>query len=407
MIGAIFSTALAAKSRPNILFMLGDDWGWGDVGAYNGGVNASFALTGTGSRTPTLDALAANGTLFTDFHVGQAYCAPSRASFMSGRWPADLSINTNWNVGPTGAAPNLAAGNPYQLPLPSGKGMSPYPGGLPNVAYTMQQAGYRTAHYGKWHLGGLNPNATSSPVPTDYGFDDSSTYGSPVMAFPGLADEHNRLIGREEGADPHWWSADVGDDIRDSGIRFMKEAVGNSTPFYLHLWWHMSHDTIDPRPEQLVDFPFNTTCNFPSKELGQTTCPSQIFWGAQTWSDKHRFGPVIRAVDELGIRDNTYIIFSTDNGAQVRACELIPAFILSSSRALVSLPASLSPCLFLSLCRATNTAAGKLARATRSATRSGRKASSAARKRRCMKAAIASLSSSQVLASPKDASTIQ
>lgn len=63
-------------------------------------------------------------------------------------------------------------------------------------------------------------------------------------------------------------------------------------------------------------FLFKDTCLFPSTALGQTTCPSQIFWGAQTYSDKTNFAAVIGAVDDLGIRDHTYIVFSTDNGAQ-------------------------------------------------------------------------------------------
>ena len=65
---ALLASAFGA-SRPNFVFLLADDWGWGDVGAY--GANGPFALSGTNTRTPTLDALAANGTLFTDFHTGQ------------------------------------------------------------------------------------------------------------------------------------------------------------------------------------------------------------------------------------------------------------------------------------------------------------------------------------------------
>ena len=106
-------------------------------------------MSGTNTRTPTLDALAANGTLFTDFHTGQSYCAPSRTSFMSGKFPQDLSVNTNWNTGHSGAIPNHAAGLPYQLPTPSGGLPSPWKGGLPNVASTLQKAGYATAHFGK------------------------------------------------------------------------------------------------------------------------------------------------------------------------------------------------------------------------------------------------------------------
>lgn len=108
----------------------------------------------------------------------------------------------------------------------------------------------------------------------------------------------------------------------------MTKNVDLEKPFYLDLWWHMSHDTIDPRPEQYTEtFPFNTTCLFPAKAScsaagggdSKTSCEPcnwQVFWGAQTWSDMHRIGPVIDAIDHLGIRDNTYIIFSSDNGAQ-------------------------------------------------------------------------------------------
>jgi hypothetical protein len=63
-----------------------DDWGWGDVGVY-GAATGSFSMTGTNTRTPNLDALARNGTLFTDFHTGQSYCAPSRTAFMTGKFP--------------------------------------------------------------------------------------------------------------------------------------------------------------------------------------------------------------------------------------------------------------------------------------------------------------------------------
>jgi hypothetical protein len=90
-----------------------------------------------------------------------------------------------------------------------------------------------------------------------------------------------------------WWSADVDDFTRDHGIAFMKQCVDAGKPFYLHLWWHMSHDTIDPRPEQLLDFPFKETCLFSAKAAGQTICPSQIFWGSQTYSDKSRYAQVV------------------------------------------------------------------------------------------------------------------
>jgi arylsulfatase A-like enzyme len=99
---------------------------------------------------------------------------------MTGRWPADLHVNTNWNVGPDGAEPNHDVGLPYNLPLPNGTGASPHVGGLPNIAHIMQQSGYATAHFGKWHLGGLNPDWKTTPKPSEYGFDLTATYGSPI-----------------------------------------------------------------------------------------------------------------------------------------------------------------------------------------------------------------------------------
>ena len=65
--------------------------------------------------------------------------------------------------------------------------------------------------------------------------------------------------------DHPWWSADVGDYIRDRGIAHMRASAKAGNPFYLHLWWHMSHDTIDPRPEQFnTTYPYHTTCLFPA-----------------------------------------------------------------------------------------------------------------------------------------------
>eukprot|EP01079_Euglenida_sp_SAG-EU17-18_P004336 gene4336-110_t len=216
------------QTRPNFLFLLADDWGWGDVGAY--GSNGPYSMTGTNTRTPALDALAANGTLFTDFHTGQAFCAPSRTSFMTGKYPADLSVNTNWNVGTKGAEPNHQAtlttpaapvGLPYQLPLPSGRGASPYLGGLPNVAHLLNQAGYLTGHFGKWHLGGCSPAGQRTPAPHEYGFNQTGTYGSPVEAGCVNRTETDQFASKSgiwPAGQDQWWSADIDDYVRDQGM---------------------------------------------------------------------------------------------------------------------------------------------------------------------------------------------
>jgi hypothetical protein len=163
------------------------------------------------------------------------------------RYPADVSVNTNWATNAESAAVNLAAGLPYNLPTPRGDGASPWKGGLVNVPYLLQQASYMTAHFGKWHLGGCNPNETSTPYPSEYGFNRTGTYGSPVEAGCLPRTDKDQFASLSQVWPPghdQWWSADVDDYTKDEGIKFMKEAVSAHTPFYLNLWWHMSHGAI-------------------------------------------------------------------------------------------------------------------------------------------------------------------
>ena len=101
------------------------------------------------TRTPTLDALAANGTTLTDFHADHI-CCPSRAALMTGRFAGDVSFNGNIDVSKDGAVKNPSHGFAYQLPTPAGDGASPWAGGLLNLGSLMQSHGYKTAHIGKW-----------------------------------------------------------------------------------------------------------------------------------------------------------------------------------------------------------------------------------------------------------------
>eukprot|EP01060_Flectonema_neradi_P013995 TRINITY_DN20709_c0_g1_i1.p1 TRINITY_DN20709_c0_g1~~TRINITY_DN20709_c0_g1_i1.p1 ORF type:complete len:531 (+),score=90.16 TRINITY_DN20709_c0_g1_i1:67-1593(+) len=304
MLSALVAAATAA-SRPNVLFILADDWGWGDVGAY--GANDPYTYSGTMVQTPFLDSFAKEGTLFTDFHTGQSFCAPSRTTFMFGRFPADLHVNTNWDVGIDGWKTNPPRGLPYHNPLPKDD---------PNVASMLQDAGYATAHFGKWHLGGVNPPNETTPKPSEYGFDLTGTYAGPVEANHSLIDSKN-LLALDAQTDP-WWNSDVDNFTVTQGIEFMTKAVRDDKPFYVNLWFHMSHDVVDPRPEWFETlYPFNKTCLFPARMAGETVCPAQIFWGAQSFTDG-RFKQVVDAVDNLGVKENTLIVFSTDNGAQSR-----------------------------------------------------------------------------------------
>lgn len=289
------------KITPNILFILADDWGWGDIGVY--GASSPYHVTGTQVSTPNLDRFAAQGTLFTDFHVAQSFCAPSRTSFMTGRFPADLSVNYNWDMSINGWIKNKELGLPYFVDPK-----------LPNVAQVLHDNGYATAHFGKWHLGGFSPPNMSFPLPSQYGFDITATHTSVVFTNKSLSNKQNIVAGNRSD---RWWSSDVDAVCINHTKEFIHASLKQGKRFYVNLWLHMSHDTIDPRPEWLEPYPFKNTCLFAAKQAGETICPGQIYWGAQTATDA-RVGDLIKEIDSLGIRNETLIVFSTDNGAQSR-----------------------------------------------------------------------------------------
>ena len=315
------------SSKPNFVFILADDWGWGDVGAY--GAGGDFTLTGTNTRTPTLDALARNGTLLTDFHA-HTVCSPSRAAWLTGRYAEDLSFNGVINVGKQGWQTNPKHGFPYQLPTPAGGSPSPWEGGLLNVGILMQRNGWRTAHFGKWHVGGCSPPGNHTPSPSDYGFDRTATHASSIDAECAPSTDSDLNLGRSNAQlfpdNGQWWSADVDGVASNLTIEFIRNATEAAAPFYVHLWLHMSHATIDPRPSQYTGlYPFNVTCQNPRVSAfaaanpgGRGTpgepCNVQAYYGSQHWTDTERIKPVIDAVNDLGLRDRTYIVFSTDNG---------------------------------------------------------------------------------------------
>ena len=241
-----------AEGPPNFVFFLGDDWGWGDVGAY--GASGDIYLTGTQTRTPTLDALAANGTMLTDFHADHL-CCPSRVALMTGRFAGDVSVNGNFDVSPRGAAKNAAHGLAYQLPTPADDGASPWAGGLLNLGSLMKSHGsYKTAHLGKWHLGGCSPAGQHTPAPSEYGYDFTATHASPVEAGcvpSSLTDVNIGESAADLFPDKQWWSADVDGVASDLSISFIRNATREHRPFYVHFHLHASHATIDPRPEQI------------------------------------------------------------------------------------------------------------------------------------------------------------
>ena len=258
-------TAFAATARPpNVIFILADDLGWGDLGCY-GHPNL---------RTPYIDRIAKEGTLFTQFYVNGSVCSPSRTAFMTGQFPARHKVHSA--IGGKEQNATLAIADWLDLKVPT-------------VASLLQKSGYATAHFGKWHLG----KGAGAPLPTAYGFDES------------------RAI---NGNGPTWDEPDVtfraksSAAIVDETIRFIR--ANKDKPFYVQTWMLIPHATLNPTEEQmkpyqrlapLGDIPFKTA--------------AQVHYSSITDMDKH-IGRLMASLDELGLAENTLILFSSDNGPE-------------------------------------------------------------------------------------------
>jgi arylsulfatase A-like enzyme len=287
--------------RPNILFILIDDLGWRDVGCYGS----------TFYETPNLDRLAAEGMLFTDGYAACPVCSPTRASLLTGKYPATVGI-TDW-IDWTG----------HWHPQ-SGKLIeAPYRKGLPEaevtVAEALRQAGYRTWHVGKWHLGG------PGHYPTDYGFEvniGGCEWGMPQQGYfspwgiPGLP---------EAPAGTY-----LTDHLTDEAIRLIRQR--DDRPFFMHLSHYAVHTPIQAPPELVAKYeakakrlgldridsnrdgePFRTE-RMREAVVNHRMLQSDPTYAAMTENLDTNIGRVFAALEETGQAANTLVVFTSDNG---------------------------------------------------------------------------------------------
>jgi N-acetylgalactosamine-6-sulfatase len=247
----------ASPRKPNVLFILADDWGWGDLGCYGH----------ERLRTPNLDRLAKQGIQFTQFYVANPVCSPSRAAFLTGHFPARHAIHGHL------ATPeqNAARGMPNSLDPK-----------VTTLAKLLKGAGYVTGHFGKWHLSS-GPQAFH---PSEYGFDVVRAAVGGSAAWVWHDPERNRAQSTEM--------------IVDETIKFIE--THRDKPFYAQAWILDTHARLQPTEEQMKAYP---------NLIGAT----RIYYSAATDADKH-IGRLLRKLDELGLTENTIVIFSSDNGPE-------------------------------------------------------------------------------------------
>ncbi len=248
--------------KPNIIFIFVDDLGWGDLECY-GNLNC---------KTPCLNKMAEEGILLEQFYVNAPLCSPSRAAAMTGQFPGRLGIHY-WMSGNH----NAKYGMPEYLDTE-----------VPTVPRLMQQAGYRTAHFGKWHIG----DDEKAPV-LSYGYDEVDYIWQGVGPNPGIAANDPR--GTEM--------------LVDRTIEFMKETHKEGKPFYVNLWPRDVHAALDPTDEALERYK-----HLMSQKQFKTAM--QIYYAAVTEMDL-QIGRLLDWIDsQPGLAKNTLIIFSSDNGPE-------------------------------------------------------------------------------------------
>jgi arylsulfatase A-like enzyme len=276
--GLAASSSKTPKNRPNIILIMADDLGYGDIGCYGSQI----------IQTPNLDALAENGMRFTDFHSNGAMCSPTRAALLTGRYQQRAGIESV-----------LSCKSSYET------GMAP---DEVTFAEVLKGAGYATACFGKWHLG-----YTLSFGPIAQGFD---TYRGHVA---GGSDYFSHV---DRSGRPDWWKDTelepeqgyTTDLITKHAIRFIEK--NRSKPLCVYL------------PYQAVHFPFQGPNDQADRVVGGN------YWSKAKYGRRYEdvedrkaayreiiealdagVGRIVEAVRRLGLEKKTLIFFTSDNGA--------------------------------------------------------------------------------------------
>ncbi len=297
--------SLAASQPPNVIVILSDDVGWGDLSCYGA---QKF-------KTPNLDKLAAEGLRFTDAHASAAVCTPTRYSMLTGQY--------SWRRDAVGLNKGVSSGDsPLLIPV-----------GTVTLPGIMKSAGYATGVVGKWHLGfGLSKpdyNQDLTPGPLEVGFDEFFGFPATNDRIPTVFVRNHRVVGLDP-ADPISYSYDgPGTDAQPmshfaaGGQRIGWMSGGKAA------WWKDA-EIAETFAKEAVSFierhkekPF--FLYFAPHDVHAPTIPGPLFLGKSGVSKRADMlleldwtvGQVMQTLERLGLADNTLVVYSSDNGAYV------------------------------------------------------------------------------------------
>lgn len=261
----------AALRPPNIVFILADDLGYTDLPSYGSQFH----------ETPNIDRLASSGVRFTNAYAACPVCSPTRASIVTGKCPARTGI-TNFLIGshPVPYSKVLGVEQRHFLPLEE-----------VTLAETLKSAGYRTGHFGKWHLGG------PGYFPDKQGFDVA--FGAQASTasyfYPGWAGRTDPIPGVE--------GEYVTDRLGDEAVRFIRES--KDRPFFSYLPHFAPHVPLEGKKDLVEKY---------RAKLKPGMRHNDPVYAAMIQSLDENVGKVLGALEQLNLRSNTLIVFTSDNG---------------------------------------------------------------------------------------------
>jgi arylsulfatase A len=258
-------TLLPAAETPNFVIFLADDLGWGDLACYGH----------PRIQTPNLDKFAKEGLKLNQCYSACSVCSPSRSAILTGRTPYRNGV---WRWIPEGSQYHLRTSEI-------------------TIAELLKGRGYDTCHAGKWHLNGKF-NSDEQPQPDDHGYDHwlaTQNNAAPNHVNPTNFVRNGEPIGKAEGASSHIVVEEV--------IGWLKQRPDAKKPFFTTVWTHEPHLPIESLPEFMAPY-----ADLTDPDLRQ-------HHGNVTQLDA-AFGKLMAALDDLGLRDNTFVIFTADNGPE-------------------------------------------------------------------------------------------
>ncbi len=269
---------------PNIVVFLADDLGYGDLGCYGNPI----------IKTPNIDKLAEEGVRMTDCHSGGTVCSPSRAALLTGR-------------------------NPYRTGFFYIHGKDTYlKKEEVTIAEILHDQGYETSFWGKWHLSALEKDRMDHPGPSEQGFD--YWMGTTLNAFGGPKNYKKFIrngvpVGEVEG-----WYCDV---IVEDACQWLKSKRNKGKPFFMYLCSHEPHTPIAPPGkysqrydnERVDELEKGVKYGWVTRPEKDISANKKEFYGTVNQLDD-AFGRLMATLEELGLKENTLVLFTSDNGPE-------------------------------------------------------------------------------------------